>query len=110
VEVWQNEALVGGLCGVAMGRVFFGESMFSRVNDASMAALVHLVNMLDAWGYRLIDCQVYSEQLTSLGAELISRRRFSRLLEHTSDGHESDVHRRFYGQPSLIEPNKYGKC
>jgi leucyl/phenylalanyl-tRNA--protein transferase len=81
VEVWQDEALVGGLYGVAMGRVFFGESMFSRVNDASKVALVHLVNMLDAWGYRLIDCQIYSEHLTSLGAELISRRRFSRLLE-----------------------------
>jgi leucyl/phenylalanyl-tRNA--protein transferase len=82
VEVWQGEALVGGLYGVAMGRVFFGESMFSRISDASKVALVHLVNRLSDWDYRLIDCQVYSEHLTTLGAEPISRRRFSRLLAH----------------------------
>jgi len=81
VEVWQEQTLVGGLYGVAMGRVFFGESMFSRVSDASKVALVHLVNILRAWGYRLIDCQVYSEHLTSLGAEPVSRRQFSQLLE-----------------------------
>lgn len=81
VEVWQDEALVGGLYGVAMGRVFFGESMFSKASDASKVALVHLVNVLSDWGYRLIDCQVYSEHLSTLGAESITRRRFSHLLQ-----------------------------
>ena len=77
VEVWRQETLVGGLYGVAIGRVFFGESMFSRVNDASKAALVYLVAHLLEWGYRLIDCQVYSEHLISLGAEEIGRRSFT---------------------------------
>lgn len=80
VEVWQDRDLVGGLYGVAMGRVFFGESMFSKASDASKVALVHLVNVLGDWGYRLIDCQVYSEHLSSLGAESIGRHRFSQLL------------------------------
>ena len=72
---------MGGLYGVAMGRVFCGESMFSRETDASKVALVHLVNVLSDWGYRLIDCQVYSEHLCTLGAESIARRHFSHLLQ-----------------------------
>jgi len=80
VEIWQDGELVGGLYGVALGRMFFGESMFSRVSDASKAALVHLVNCLGAWGYRVIDCQMRTEHLQSLGAEEISREDFCRLL------------------------------
>ncbi len=82
VEVWQGDDLVGGLYGIALGRVFFGESMFSRVADTSKLALVHLVNHLMTWGFRLIDCQVYSKHLISLGATEISRRVF---LQHLNN-------------------------
>ncbi len=82
VEVWTREGeLAGGLYGVAIGRVFFGESMFSRRTDASKVALVALCRMLLAWGYRLIDCQVRSPHLERLGAELVPRRAFVRALE-----------------------------
>jgi leucyl/phenylalanyl-tRNA--protein transferase len=81
VEVWQDGELVGGLYGVALGRVFFGESMFSRRSDASKTALVHLVERLVAWGYRVIDCQVQTEHLQSMGAEEIPREDFCRLLD-----------------------------
>lgn len=80
VEVWDGKELAGGLYGLALGRVFFGESMFSRASDASKVALTRLVRAAMDWGYRLIDCQVYSEHLLSLGAELIPRREFTRLL------------------------------
>ena len=81
VEVWDGEDLVGGLYGVAIGSVFFGESMFSRRSDASKIALVFLSRQLLTWGYRLIDCQVYSEHLASLGAEEIDRSAFCQLLQ-----------------------------
>ena len=80
VEVWRGNELAGGLYGLALGRVFFGESMFSRASDASKVALVRLVGAAMDWGYRLIDCQVYSEHLLSLGAELVPRSEFSRVL------------------------------
>jgi leucyl/phenylalanyl-tRNA--protein transferase len=80
VEVWLEERLVGGLYGVALDRVFFGESMFSLERDASKVGLVHLIELLQVNGFRLIDCQVYSEHLISLGAEEISRSRFCREL------------------------------
>jgi leucyl/phenylalanyl-tRNA--protein transferase len=81
VEVWQDEKLVGGLYGVAIGAVFFGESMFSRVPDSSKIALVHLSQTLRAWGYKMIDCQVYTQHLASLGAEEIPRQTFCHYLE-----------------------------
>jgi leucyl/phenylalanyl-tRNA--protein transferase len=81
VEIWRRGELAGGLYGVALGRVFFGESMFSRERDASKVALVHLSGRLRDRGYRLIDCQVYSSHLISLGAETIDRREFCRYLE-----------------------------
>ena len=80
VEVWQEGQLAGGLYGIAIGRVFFGESMFSRRRDASKVALVHLARQLAAWDYRLIDCQVYTAHLASLGAEEIERALFCREL------------------------------
>lgn len=80
VEVWQEDELVGGLYGVALGRVFFGESMFSRVSDASKIALSYLARHLDAWGYPLIDCQLPNPHLMSLGAELMPRERFVQLV------------------------------
>lgn len=82
IEIWSGSALAGGLYGIALGRVFFGESMFSRVTDTSKLALVHLVNHLMTWGFRLIDCQVYSKHLISLGATEISRRVF---LQHLNN-------------------------
>ncbi|MCI5107608.1 MAG: leucyl/phenylalanyl-tRNA--protein transferase [Pseudomonadales bacterium] len=81
VEAWQEDELVGGLYGVALGRVFFGESMFSRRDNASKLAFVALVEQLKAWGFELIDCQVDSEHLRSLGAEEISRQQFLSLLD-----------------------------
>jgi leucyl/phenylalanyl-tRNA--protein transferase len=81
VEVWEQDLLVGGLYGVAIGRVFFGESMFSRHSDASKVALVHLVEHLRAWEYQLIDCQMRTEHLVTMGAEEIPRKTFSNLLE-----------------------------
>ena len=77
VETWHNGELVGGLYGLAIGKAFFGESMFSRVTDASKTALVGLATSLAAEGYRFIDCQVVSEHLTSLGAEATPRDRFA---------------------------------
>lgn len=77
VEVWDKDELVGGLYGMAIGAVFFGESMFSRATDSSKVALVHLSHRLTQWGFRMIDCQVYTRHLASLGAEEIPRARFS---------------------------------
>ncbi len=79
VESWHGGQLVGGLYGVALGGVFFGESMFARVTDASKVAFATLVRQLQAWNFRIIDCQLPSKHLTSLGAEEIRRRDF---LDH----------------------------
>lgn len=80
VEVWDGPELVGGLYGIAMGEVFFGESMFSRISNASKLAFVQLVRALATGGYRLIDCQVANPHLESLGARNIPRREFMRYL------------------------------
>lgn len=84
VEIWLHEQLVGGLYGVAVGRVFFGESMFSSARDASKVALVHLAQTLSAWHFGLIDCQVHSTHLISLGAEQIGRAAFCSEVEKWS--------------------------
>jgi len=76
VEVWRDGNLIGGLYGVALGQLFFGESMFSFESNASKIALVNLVKQLQQWNYKLIDCQVSSEHLESLGAIEISREEF----------------------------------
>lgn len=81
IEVRSNNQLVGGLYGVAIGRVFFGESMFHTQTDASKIAFVSLVQQLTEWGYQLIDCQVHSNHLVSLGAEEIPRSHFISLLK-----------------------------
>lgn len=82
VEVWHQGTLAGGLYGVAIGRVFFGESMFTRVTDASKVALVHLCRTLEGWGYGLIDCQVLTGHLLRMGAVQIPRAQFVDLLDH----------------------------
>jgi len=79
-ETWLEGDLVGGLYGVAIGRMFYGESMFSRAADASKVALVRLVAFLEARGFPLIDCQVNTPLLASLGAREIPRRAFLRAL------------------------------
>jgi leucyl/phenylalanyl-tRNA--protein transferase len=81
VEAWQDGDLVGGLYGVALGQVFFGESMFHTCTDASKVAFVTIVEQLKTWGYQVIDCQVHTQHLTSLGAEEISRNLFVQLLD-----------------------------
>lgn len=81
VEAWHDGTLAGGLYGVALGQVFFGESMFHRQTDASKIAFVTLVQKLSEWGYQLVDCQVHTHHLASLGAESITRSHFVKLLE-----------------------------
>jgi leucyl/phenylalanyl-tRNA---protein transferase len=80
VECWQGEALVGGLYGVSLGAAFFGESMFSRVTDASKVALVNLVAILRAGGYRLLDVQFLTPHLERFGTIEISRAEYRRRL------------------------------
>ncbi len=80
VESWLNGELVGGLYGVAIGKVFFGESMFSRVTDASKVAFVFLVRQLQRWQFELLDCQIQTSYLNQFGAELIPRSEFVKLL------------------------------
>jgi leucyl/phenylalanyl-tRNA--protein transferase len=81
VETWQEGVLVGGLYGLWLGKVFFGESMFSRTTDASKVALVNLVAIVAARGARVIDCQQATRHLESLGARPIPRSAFSQLLQ-----------------------------
>lgn len=80
VECWSEGRLVGGLYGVSLGGAFFGESMFSRVTDASKVALVHLVARLRAAGYRLLDAQFVTDHLSQFGAEEIPRAEYRRRL------------------------------
>ena len=79
-EIWRRGKLVGGLYGVALGGVFFGESMFSRADNASKAALARLMEMLVRWDFRLVDCQVRSAHLLRLGAAEIPRAEFMQKL------------------------------
>ena len=80
VECWQGDNLVGGLYGVALGGAFFGESMFSRVRDASKVALAHLVARLIAGGFQLLDAQFMTDHLAQFGAGEISRAEYHRRL------------------------------
>lgn len=80
VEVWQGDKLVGGIYGLAIGAMFFGESMFSRSSDASKVALVALCRLMTEYGYPLMDCQVDNPHLLRMGAELMSRNDFETTL------------------------------
>ena len=84
-EVWQAGELVGGLYGLCIGQVFFGESMFSHVDNASKTAFAHLVPDLKRWGIRLIDCQMQTRHLASFGARAIDRQAFAELLAQLID-------------------------
>jgi leucyl/phenylalanyl-tRNA---protein transferase len=81
IECWQNNELVGGLYGIAIGKVFFGESMFSNKTDASKVALVHLCEHLIQKDFKLIDSQVHTSHMESMGAEMISRLEFEKLVK-----------------------------
>ncbi|RYY44815.1 MAG: leucyl/phenylalanyl-tRNA--protein transferase [Chitinophagaceae bacterium] len=79
-EAWQDDKLVGGLYGIRLGKVFFGESMFSHQSNASKFAFINYVKQLHAEGIELIDCQLHTNHLESLGAQMISREEFLMLL------------------------------
>jgi leucyl/phenylalanyl-tRNA--protein transferase len=81
LEVYDGEALVGGLYGVSLGRAFFGESMFHRARDASKVALVHLIARLKAGGFKLLDTQFVTDHLKTFGAVEVPRRQYHKLLE-----------------------------
>ena len=103
VEVWQDGTLVGGLYGVALGGAFFGESMFSRASDASKVALVALVAHPQALDFTLIDCQVESEHMNSLGARNIDRLDFERRLAQTvNDEIDAGIWRFSTGSGALL--------
>jgi len=85
-EVWLNDELVGGLYGIRMGKVFFGESMFSKVSNASKYAFISYVEQLKKEDVQLIDCQVYTEHLESLGAGMMSRPVFIELVKKLIPG------------------------
>ena len=80
-EAWYNGELVGGLYGVRLGNMFFGESMFSNKSNASKYAFINYVEHLKKQNIQLIDCQIYTAHLESLGAEMISRKLFTEILE-----------------------------
>jgi|SRR6185312_4061937 len=89
-EMWQDGALVGGLYGVAVGRVFFGESMFSRVTDASKIVLATLMQHLGRWGYAFMDCQMQTEHLKSMGSSPVPRADFLALVARHCDASVHD--------------------
>jgi len=101
VEVWKDGALAGGLYGVAIGGIFFGESMFTRVDNASKVALVHLCQRLNSWGFGLIDCQVMTGHLLRMGARQIPRVRFIGLVEQLRD---RPAHRGSWDDNTPIHP------
>lgn len=82
VEVWLDNELVGGLYGVDLGTIFCGESMFSKVSNASKVAFIYLVTLLQSQNYKLVDCQVYNPHLESLGAREIDRADFLNILRN----------------------------
>jgi leucyl/phenylalanyl-tRNA--protein transferase len=82
VEVWLDDVLVGGLYGVSLGRMFFGESMFANERDASKVAIFYLTRQLQAWNFELIDCQIMNDHLASLGVTTLPRRVFLERMAH----------------------------
>lgn len=85
VEVWTDDELVGGIYGLSLGRVFFGESMFSTRQDTSKVALVALCRQLQQWDYAVLDCQISNPHLLSMGAQEIPREQFESHLKSTAE-------------------------
>lgn len=104
IETWRDGRLAGGLYGVAVGRVFFGESMFSLERDASKTALCVLAQELQRHDWRFIDCQVSSPHLASLGARSLPRREFLQELEAAVGGPEPSAP---WGTPSIALPKAF---
>jgi len=110
IEAWHQGQLAGGLYGIALGGVFFGESMFSSISGASKQAFVTLVLQLRHWGFNLIDCQVQTQYLMSFGAKEISRENFEKRLKKGVSA-EMDIHWKKdwamseYGYEGLDEPS-----
>lgn len=104
VESWQAGELVGGLYGVAIGRVFFGESMFAQKTDASKVALVRLVQLLRHWDFDLIDCQVTTAHLQRLGAREISRKEF---LRHLAAATQNTTHHGLWSDSPRLLPESF---
>lgn len=103
VEVWAEDALVGGLYGVALGRMFYAESMFSRRRDASKMALAYLVRQLERWDFEILDCQMFTTHLASLGARQIPRAEF---LGHV----DRLVHLSAVPSPWVLAPDLMKSC
>lgn len=101
LEVWNEQELAGGIYGLAIGSVFFGESMFSRETDASKIALIALCRQMGAWGYGMLDCQVGNPHLFSMGAEELTREGFDILLHQFLA--KEPAHDAWHG-PALFEP------
>ena len=99
IEVWQQQTLVGGFYGLALGQVFFGESMFSDAENASKTALIYLCQHAHEFDIRLIDCQVKSQHLLSMGASCIDRDDFRRHLGDFIRTLESNRHLTAFNQP-----------
>ena len=87
-EAWMGDRLVGGLYGIRMGNIFFGESMFSSISNASKFALINYVQQLQKENVQLIDCQVYTRHLETMGARMISRSTFAALLAEGTGNRE----------------------
>jgi leucyl/phenylalanyl-tRNA--protein transferase len=83
VEVWKGDKIAGGLYGVSLGKMFAGESMFSRESNASKTGFIILVKKLELLGFEMIDCQMHTQHLASFGAEAISRKKYLRLLHES---------------------------
>lgn len=83
IECWHDDLLVGGIYGVSIGQVFFGESMFSRVSNASKICMIKLGELLQEWNYDLFDCQVQSDHLDRMGTKQISRDQFVQILDRS---------------------------
>lgn len=105
IEVWEHEMLVGGLYGLSLGQVFFGESMFSIADNASKVALVYLCSQLQQWGFQLIDCQVESDHLISLGAANIPRKEFEQYLQKYTNIVSNNTNKASAGTPQ--NPGKW---
>jgi len=101
VEVWRQGELVGGLYGIASGKLFFGESMFSLQPNASKIATIALCRQLQRWGYHLIDCQIPSEHLASLGAREVTRAEFQDILLRY--GHSGGKNGQWILEPDILE-------
>jgi leucyl/phenylalanyl-tRNA--protein transferase len=104
IEAWAGDELVGGLYGVGLGRVFFGESMFAHVSDASKVAFAVLLGHLHAWGFRLVDCQVHTDHLERFGARSWPRGEFLSLLRRAvADEREAEKWKVELGMEEVLE-------